>query len=195
MSSQAPKTRNRILQAALDLLIANQGKGVRMSDIAKRAGVSRQALYLHFQTRADLLVAATFYLDQQKNIEARLQPSRSANNGIERLDAYVFAWGNYIPEIYSIAKALMAMADSDEEAAKAWGERMQDMYEGCEAAVNALHEDNQLSPDYTQQTATDILWMLLSVRNWEHLVMDCRWTQKKYLATIKTMARRILIKT
>ena len=44
MSSDNPDTRVRILNAALKLLEASQGKGVRMTDIAKEAGISRQAL-------------------------------------------------------------------------------------------------------------------------------------------------------
>ena len=44
MSRDNPETRIRILQAALKLLEASQGKGVRMTDIAKQAGITRQAL-------------------------------------------------------------------------------------------------------------------------------------------------------
>ena len=77
MSSDNSKTRTRILQAALKLLEASQGQGVRMADIAKQAGVSRQAVYLHFSTRAELLIATTLYLDEVKGSDARLAASRS----------------------------------------------------------------------------------------------------------------------
>ena len=86
----APETRTRILKAALALLEASQGEGVRMSDIAKRAGITRQALYLHFSTRAALLIATTYYLDEVKGVEERLVASRTAQTGVERLDAYTF---------------------------------------------------------------------------------------------------------
>jgi AcrR family transcriptional regulator len=78
MSSPNPDTRKRILQATADLLTEGGGAGVRMSDIAKRAGISRQAVYLHFANRADLLIAATFYVDELKDSAARLAPSRAA---------------------------------------------------------------------------------------------------------------------
>ncbi len=193
MSSDNPETRNRILRAAWKLLEANQGTGVRMTDIAKRAGISRQAVYLHFNTRAELLIAATRYLDRVKGVEERLQASRTAQTGLERLDAFIEAWGGYIPEIYGIAKALLAMKDTDEAAAKAWGKRMQDMREGCEAAINALKRDNMLSPDHSPNQATDILWTMLSVRNWEQLTIECAWPQEKYIETLKSLARRIFV--
>ncbi len=193
MSSDRPGTRIRILKAALYLLEVSQGTSVRMSDIAKRAGISRQALYLHFSTRAKLLIATTYYLDELKGSEERLAVSRAAQTGIERLDAFIDAWGGYIPEIHGIAKALLAMKDTDEAAAKAWNERMQDMREGCEAAIGALNDDNRLLPAHSPDQATDILWTMLSVRNWEQLTIECGWPQKKYIETLKSLARQLFV--
>lgn len=193
MSSKNPTTRERILKASLNLLEASQGQGVRMTDIAKRAGITRQALYLHFATRAELLIATTHYLDALKGTDARLLASRTARSGTERLDAFIEAWGRYIPEIYGIAKALLAMRDTDAAAAQAWDQRMRDMREGCEAAIAALDRDGNLSPDHTPDQATDILWTLLSVRNWEQLTVACSWPQERYVETLKSLARRLFV--
>ncbi len=189
MSSDNPETRERILKAAWRLLEKSQGRGVRMTDIAKRAGITRQALYLHFSTRAELLIATTHYIDEVRGSDERLAPSRSAQTGTERLDAFITAWGTYIPEIYGMAKALIAMSDTDDAAAKAWGQRMEDMREGCEAAIRALNSDNMLSSTYSPDQATDILWTLLAVRNWEQLTITCGWSQEKYIETVKSLAR------
>ena len=112
-----------------------------MADIAKSAGISRQALYLHFPARAELLIATTRHIDEKKNIEARLASSRNAETGIDRLNAYIEAWGNYIPEIHGVARALMALQDSDAAAKLAWEDRMHAVREGCEAAIKALRND------------------------------------------------------
>ncbi len=193
MSSKKPDTRNRILNAAWKLLEAKHGKGVRMTDIAKRAGITRQALYLHFGTRSELLIATTHYLDEVKGVEERLVPSRTAQTGIERLDAYIDAWGSYIPEIHGVAKALLAMKDTDEAAAEAWDDRMQAMRQGCEAAIGALNSEDMLVPDYSPKQATDILWTILSVRNWEQLTIECGWPQERYIETLKSLARRFFV--
>ena len=193
MSSDESDTRTRILQAALALLEAGRGAPVRMSDIARRAGISRQALYLHFEARAALLLAVTHYLDEIKDSAARLAPSRTAATGVERLDAWIEAWAGYIPEIYGVAKALLAMGDSDAAAAEAWTRRMQDMREGCEAAIKALARDGALAPDHGPKQATDLLWTLLSVRNWERLTQDCGWSQKRYAETMRLTARRLFV--
>ena len=194
MSRDLLQTRENILKAAIELLIGGQHKGVRMTDIAKAAGISRQAVYLHFSTRAELLIAATQYVDQLNAMDERLSASRAAQTGLERLDAYIEAWSAYIPKIYGMAKALMAMSETDEEAAQAWSQRMQDMREGCEAAVKALQKDKMLAPAYTQKQATDILWMMLSVRNWELLTAQCEWSESAYGKTMKRLARDVLLK-
>jgi AcrR family transcriptional regulator len=48
MSSEMNPTRGRILDSTLQLLESGGGSQVRMSDIARQAGVSRQAVYLHY---------------------------------------------------------------------------------------------------------------------------------------------------
>mgnify|MGYP005990365801 CR=1 FL=1 len=193
MSSDGRNTRARILESAVELLESGTGSAVRISDIAKAAGISRQAVYLHFPKRADLLTAATRYLDEKNDVDARLAESRSAPTGLVRLDAWVAVWGNYIPEIYGIGKALMAMMDSDEEARVAWEDRMQAVRHGCAAVVSDLARDGQLVSSLSQEKATDILWMLLSVRNWELLRHECGWTQDQYVEHLKQVARASLV--
>ncbi len=164
-----------------------------MADVATRADISRQALYLHFPSRAKLLIATTHYLDELVGSEERLAPSRAANSGLERLDAYIEAWGSYIPEIYGMAKAFLDMKGADEAASQAWNQRMGDMREGCEAAIRALERDGKLRPDFSVRQATDLLWTMLSVRNWESLTLECGWTQQEYVARIKALARRAFV--
>ncbi len=193
MSRDIKNTRNRILQASLTLLEESNGKGVRMTDIAKDAGITRQALYLHFKTRAKLLIETTYYLDEVKGGDARLIPSRTAQTGIKRLEAYITAWGNYIPEIYGVASALIAMSDTDKAADSAWRARMEDMREGCEAAITALDKDKMLRADYTRSQASDILWTMLSVQNWEKFTLECGWSQQEYIQRQCALAHRIFV--
>ncbi|WP_375547593.1 TetR/AcrR family transcriptional regulator [Oceanicaulis alexandrii] len=190
--ADAPDTRTKILDACHTLLISDDGGSTRMSDIAKAAGLSRQAVYLHFKTRAELLIALTRHIDEVEDVAARLAPSRAAKSGLERLDAYIDAWGGYIPIIYPVARALMAMAPSDEAADLAWTDRMTAMRQGCDAAINALAADGDLRPELDAQTAAELLWALLSVRNWEALTQSCSWPQERYLHHMKALTRSYL---
>jgi AcrR family transcriptional regulator len=192
MSSEQNSTKQRILDTTWKLLESGD-RGVRMSDIAKAVGISRQALYLHFPNRTELLVATTRHVDAVKDVDGRLARSRSASSGIERLHAFIEAWVGYIPEIHGLSVALRAMRASDEAAADAWDDRMQAVRHGCAAAVRAIAEDGDLNPKLTEQTATDLLWTLLSVENWERLVRECGWSQTAYEQAVKNLAEQSLL--
>ncbi|WP_297735033.1 TetR/AcrR family transcriptional regulator [uncultured Maricaulis sp.] len=194
MADDRRSTRDRILQACWRLLEEGDGGQTRMSDVAKAAGVSRQAVYLHFSNRAELLVAVTRFIDARSEIDARLAASRQASCGLERLDAFIEAWGNYIPVVHPVCRALLEMAPGDEAARLAWDDRMTALREGCEAAVNALASDNELSAQHPASAATDLLWTLLSIRNWEQLVEGCGWAQVAYVAEMKRLARLAITK-
>ena len=194
MSSEIIETRTRILEATVRMLEKHDGRGGRMGDIAKESGISRQAVYLHFASRTELLVAATRYVDEILDVDSRLAPSRAANSGVERLALYIECWGNYIPEIYGVAKALMLARDTDEAAAAAWDGRMAAMRDGCRAAIEALHVDDTLATEWTPKKATDALWTMLLVPNWENLTIECGWSTRQYVRWMKTTAERIFVK-
>jgi AcrR family transcriptional regulator len=54
----AAETRQRLLRAAADAFARHGYDGTRVADIAAAAGVSNGALYAHFGSKAELLVAA-----------------------------------------------------------------------------------------------------------------------------------------
>ena len=114
------------------------GRGVRMRDVAGAAGVSRQAVYDHFGSRADLMVATVRHGDEVLGLDGRLRRYRAANGGAERLGAFVEFWGNYVPEIHGIARALLAARETDEAVAAAWDDRMGVVYEACRDIVDGF---------------------------------------------------------
>lgn len=58
--------RNRILDAATDLIYANSIRGTSADRIIERAGISKVTFYRHFRTKTDLVVA---YLERQAALE------------------------------------------------------------------------------------------------------------------------------
>lgn len=193
MSSKNITTRHRILQSTLSLLEEGGGGAVRMADIAKASKISRQALYLHFANRTELLVATTRYLDEIYDSDARLEKSRSMKSGVDRLGAWIEVWGDHIPRIYGVAKALLAMRDSDQEARIAWDDRMQAVRHGCAAVVSMLVADGMLKDGLTKAEATDLLWTLMSVQNWGMLRYECHWSQDRYIKAMKTLTKQALV--
>ncbi|WP_438025442.1 helix-turn-helix domain-containing protein [Sorangium sp. So ce233] len=66
VSSKDGETRGVILEAARRLGTEPGRRGVSMAEIASAAGVSRQAVYLHFETRTQLLVALLAWRDRMR---------------------------------------------------------------------------------------------------------------------------------
>ncbi len=193
MSSEQSDTKAKILEATWRLMEKQGGQGVRMGDIAKGAGISRQAVYLHFSSRTELMVATTHYIDEVRGLDERLQRYRAATGGIEILEEFIEFWGNYIPEIYRIAKALLAVRESDEAAAAAWKDRMDSVRVGCRNAIDALYRDGLLDAKFSRDEAVDLMWTMLSVHNWEHLTMECGWSTSQYVESMRTLLKRTFL--
>ncbi|MDF1671300.1 MAG: TetR/AcrR family transcriptional regulator [Roseovarius sp.] len=191
MSSKNASTRDRILKSCQALLETKGASDVRMSDIAKRAGISRQALYLHFPNRAELLIATTRYLDEINGIGKVVDEQILAAEGVARLEGFIDVWCNYIPKIYGVGKALMAIKDFDEEARLAWEDRMSAVHDLCDHTIQSLNDHDMLSSDLKTKEAVDLLWTLVSVRNWEHLTRDCGWSQIDYLMHMHRSALKL----
>jgi AcrR family transcriptional regulator len=171
-----------------------RGQGVRMRDIAEAASVSRQAVYDHFGSRAKLLVATTHYVDEVRGLKERRLRFQAATTGVEHLEAYVEFWGNYIPEVYGMAKALLAVRETDEAAAAAWDDRMRAVRESCRTTIEALHRDGMLAPGWSREEAVDLLWTMLSIRNWESLTIECGWSTSQYVERMKKLVGRTFVR-
>ncbi len=194
MSSGESETRTRILEATRRLTEEHRGRGVRMRDVAEAAGISRQAVYDHFGSRAKLLVETTHYVDEVRGLEERLRRFREATTGVGRLEAYVEFWGNYIPEVYGMAKALLVARETDEAAAAAWDDRMSAVRESCRRTIEVLHRDGMLAPEWSRDVAVDLMWTILSIRNWEQLTTECGWSTNQYVSRMQKLLKRTFVR-
>ena len=70
-SRKNESTRTRILEAALDILRRDGPSKASMEDIARRAGLSRQALYLHFSSKDELTYQAARHTFEARHAEVQ----------------------------------------------------------------------------------------------------------------------------
>lgn len=200
MSSESEiDTKTRILEATWRLMEANRGQGISMGEIAKASGISRQAVYLHFPSRTELMIATSHYVDEIKGLNERLKQLESVASGSELLARSVEVWGNYIPEIYGLAKAMLMSRDTDEATAAAWDNNMGCLRDLCREIIKALDAEGRLAAEWstelTQTDAIELLWTMLSINNWEQLTMECGWSNEQYIARMKLLLTRTFVKT
>jgi AcrR family transcriptional regulator len=168
-----------------------RGRDVKISDIARAAGVSRQAVYLHFASRADLLVATVRYVDEFHHLDERIAEFCAGADGVQVLRSFVDFWGNYIPKIYGLAKALLEVRDSDEAANAAWNDRMAALRDGCHQTIMCLSAEHLLLPEWDINDAVDMFWSMLSIRLWENLVIECGWSSDQYIERMQMALLRM----
>ena len=193
MSSKKTDTRTRILDATWHLMEQRQGRGVSMGDIAKAAGISRQALYLHFDSRTELMIATVQYVDEVKGLNERLEQFQEATSGIELLDICVDVWGNHIPEIYGLAKALLNTRDTDEATAAAWSSCMGCLHDVCQTIIETLDQEKILAKKWSRSEATEMLYTMISIHNWEQLTVESGWSTDQYISRMKVLLKSTLV--
>lgn len=193
MSSEANSTKTRILEATWQLMEQRYGLDVSMSDIAKAVGISRQAVYLHFASRTELMIATSNYVDEVKGLNERLNQLQAATNGIELLEVCVEFWGNYIPEIFGLAKAMLMTRDTDEATAAAWNGNMKCLHDVCREIIEALEQEGILASGWTRDGAIDMFYTMISINNWEQLTKECGWSTNQYIERMKMLLKRTFV--
>jgi AcrR family transcriptional regulator len=155
--------------------------------------MSRQSIYVHFRSKARLLLELVEYVDQSEGVPTLTNRIENAASGEEALDLFIDLVATVAPRIFRVVAALEAARREDALAAAAWQDRAERRRRRCRNIIRRLAEESLLAPDLDVATATDVLWTLASVRVWEDLVVSRRWAGDRYRAQIRRTIRRALL--
>src|SRR5258707_7863206 len=91
MSQTGRATRDRILDAGLDLLSASGFAGVTIGVLANHVGMSKSGLFAHFKSKEDIDIAL---LERMVDVAYKhvVVPAMRAQEGLSRLTALVENW-------------------------------------------------------------------------------------------------------
>jgi AcrR family transcriptional regulator len=183
MSSKAPygdpDTRRRVLQAAWELL-EQEGSGVRLVDVADRAGVSRQAVYLHFGDRSGLLVALMDFIDVSLGAVQIRAHVHGAGSGVESLQRFIETMSWYTAKIDRVAQVTEAGKDQDEALAAAWRDRMGRRQARLRLIVERIAAEGQLAEGWSVEAAAELLYVVTMPGPWRELTRELGWTAEQY---------------
>jgi len=180
-------TRARILDTAREI-IEKQGAVPTMSALARAVGISRQALYLHFPDRAQLLLALVAHVDEREQLPAGIAAVTQAADaaGAIRAWAHMQTWHN--PKIAALARALDDTRHADPSASAAWADRTGDRMGSAIFIVERLRAEGRLDPAWTPTEAAALLWELTSFHVWDDLVNDAQIAPDRYIEIITATA-------
>jgi AcrR family transcriptional regulator len=157
-----------------------RGVGVPVGEIAAAAGVSRQLVYVHFTSRAGLLVAMTRHQDVRSGFRERAWATRELPPA-EALEALARSWCEYAAQIMPVPLELEAALIAGEDGAVAWRDRMGELHQAFRFATGRLEAVGELAAGWTADSAAD--WTLAQVQpsNWLHLVRERGWSEDEYV--------------
>lgn len=155
-----------------------------MAEIGRAAGLSRQAVYLHFADRADLLMALVAHVDERRGLDAEVHKIVGAADGMTALRELVSLQARMNPGVWPIARAFDGVRRIDAAAERAWQNRMRRRLEGNRKVIGRLSAEGRLRPGIDPGVAADLSWTLTSLRVWEDLVRERGWSAARYERTV-----------
>ena len=181
-------TSSRILEAALTRLRADPGAGLTMAEIGAQAGVSRQAVYLHFADRTALLMALSQYVDERRGLAAKLAALASAPSARAAVAALVALGAEVNPGLWPVWRLFDNLRPGDPAVEAAWQERQADWRGTCRTVAERFRSEGALAPHLSMDAAADLLGTLTSPRLWEELVAGRGWTAERYRRHVTYLA-------
>jgi len=165
-----------------------QGAVPSMSALARAVGISRQALYLHFPDRTQLLLAYVAYHDDRAQRQEGIASVHQAANaaGAIRAWAHMQAWRN--PKIAAGARILDDARHTDPAAAAAWADRTGNRMGGAMEIIERLRAEGLLDPTWAPAEAAALLWELTSFHVWDDLVNGAEIAPDRYIEIITAAA-------
>jgi AcrR family transcriptional regulator len=194
MSSGDPATRQRILEAARALLESRPGATIAMGEVAEQAGVSRQALYLHFADRTSLFLEVSRLADSTARTPARQRKIDDAPTARDAFREAIALQAFLKPRLKGVATALDVLRRSDPAADAAWKEREHARLHRCAQVIQRLDDEGELAPGWDVATAARCFWAVTSQRVWDDLVVDQGCSTARYRRDITALLEAALLR-
>lgn len=192
-NARSQRTRAALLESARAIIEDGGVKALTMAAVAERARVTRRTAYLHFATRADLLVALFEHVARTEDLAGTLAPVWAAEDAAEALDLWVQHLTRYLMRIARVAQALYRERRTDPDVAAHWKVVSREHRRDCRRLATQLAEADRLSPAWTVRAASDMLWVLMSYDVLSGLVEDRGWSVDQYVGHLQLLLRSTLL--
>lgn len=197
MSSQPepygqPATRQRILDAAWELL-EERGVGVRLADVAARAGVSRQSIYLHFGDRTGLFLAVGDHIDASLGRTRNREYVFGAPTSTESLRRWVELNSWYIAKIDLVSRIIEYGEGHDKGLAVIWHDRMTGRRGHVRRIAERLESEGQLAAGWTAEDAGDLIYAVTLPGPWRTMTGVLGWSQARWAERVTSQLERSIL--
>ena len=192
-NARSRRTRLALLAAARTLVEQEGVTAVTMASVAEHAGVTRRAVYLHFSSRAELITALYEYVNETAELSASLKSVWLAPDAAAALDEWAHHLARCHTELIPVGRAFQRVRGTDPDAGHYWDLVMRLWRKSCRRLAERLAAEARLAAPWTVETASDMLWALMSFDVLEALVVDRRWSRKRLARRLSVMLRSTFV--
>jgi AcrR family transcriptional regulator len=185
-----PQTRTLILEAARALFEERGYYGAGLGAVAKTAGVSRQAIYLHFSSKAELLTALHLHIFATDVVPfLERHPVTDEMTALDALDAIVAVDVEVASRVWRIHEALTVARRQYPEVEATLRPREAERYQELLDLGRRLEREGVLPPDMAVDTFADMLWGLMNIGTYMNLVNERSWSLDQYRRWVRDTIR------
>ncbi|MFI0372324.1 TetR/AcrR family transcriptional regulator [Actinomadura sp. 1N219] len=175
-NARGRRTRDALLAATREILESDGFEALTMTEVAGRAGVSRQGVYLHFSSRTELVMALFDFIAEQEGLRESLAPVRDAPDAVSALRAWARHLAAYHPRLMTVDRAIDRVRHADPDAARHRATVDENQFATCRRLAERLDAEGRLAAHWTVATAADMLWGLIATDVFERLLTGRDWT-------------------
>jgi AcrR family transcriptional regulator len=173
-------------------LLVEQGSALKLQDVAEQAGVSRQALYLHFGDRQGLILALVRHMDESLALDDRLDDVYSAKEGRELLERAMRLNTEFWGKVAPVAGVLVGGRE-DDALGRAWQDRMAFRRTAFRRMADRLDDLGGLASPWDVDDAADLLYALTHFDSWRQLTGELGWSDDHYVEAMTRLLARTLL--
>lgn len=193
-NARSRRTRQALLAAARALLEEDGFEALTMAAVADRAGVTRRAVYLHYQSRAELVGALFGYVADAEGLQQSLRRVWAAPDAATALGEWAAHVARYHPRLLAVDRAVTRVRHSDPDAAAHWDRVTAGKLGNCRKLASWLAHDGRLAPPWTPATAADMLYALTTSDVVEALTADRGWTREQLATGLAALLRATFLR-
>ncbi len=186
-NARSRRTVAALVHAARELIEQQGFAALTMTAVAERAGVTRRGAYLHFPSRTHLVAALYRDLGQTEELSASLQKVWDAPDA----SAALTEWAEHIarahPRILGVVRAVERARYDDPDAEELWRTAQGNWLKGCRRLMGRLAAEGRLAPQWTTDSAADMMWALMSIDVLDRLHNERHWSTRRVAAHLAAL--------
>ncbi|MGH7646993.1 MAG: TetR/AcrR family transcriptional regulator [Gemmatimonadaceae bacterium] len=183
------------MSAARAILEEEGFEALTMSRLAAHAGITRRGVYSHFESRAQVIAELFDYVAASEGLGPSVERVWRAASAPLALHEWARHLAHYHPRVIAVDRAVNRVRHVDADAERHWKRVRKAKLANCRRLAEWLSRERQLAASWTVESATDMLYALISSDVIEALIVDRGWSRLELAAGLSTLLRSTLVRS